>query len=185
MYGFFIELSKNIFQKSLADLMSLLEPGPFFQKITYSHFLQFIRQIFAFCWNRNIVKFALINCQKLEPSILRHFDHLRNPKRHGTHEIISRRSVPIPAFYQQSRKRKLQLLGLPYLWQSWYIRFFREINFGHSRSEKSVIFAHLETSKLWLFMKLCTFWKLKFYQNKIQSSKISKKALFDLTTDFT
>ena len=125
--------------------MSPIETGPFVKKITYSHFLQFIRQIFAFCWNRNIVKFALINCQKLEPSILRHFDHLRNPKRHGTHEIISRRSVPIPAFYQQSRKRKLQLLGLPYLWQSWYFRFFREINFGHSRSEKSAIFAHLET----------------------------------------
>ena len=69
---------------------------------TYSHFHLQLGKIDTLLRDRYVVEVSFLLREKFEPSGGRRFDELRYPERQGAHEVVPRRSIPIPDLDQES-----------------------------------------------------------------------------------
>lgn len=68
----------------------------FFELFSHPHLTLELHQIGALLRHRNVVVFALLLGQQLEPTVDGVFQNLRNSKRQRPHEVVPRGAIPVP-----------------------------------------------------------------------------------------
>ena len=69
---------------------------------TYPQLFQVCREVLSLLEHRYVVVFALLFREQLEPAILGRLDDLGDAERHGAHEVVPRRPVPVPHLHEQT-----------------------------------------------------------------------------------